>query len=72
LVKPTAVQDLGDTHDTPERKLAVASAGRGVRWIVQPAPFHRSVRVTPLVPELLPEWPTAVQVIVEAHDTPPR
>jgi hypothetical protein len=71
-MKPTAVQDLGETHDTADRKLAGASAGWGVRWIVQPAPLHRSVRVPPLVPELLPEWPTALQVVVEAHDTPPR
>jgi hypothetical protein len=32
---PTAVQVVDETHETPGRLLADASAGSGVAWIVQ-------------------------------------
>ena len=66
---PTAVQDLGDAHDTPSRLLLVAPAGFGVRWIDQLLPFHRSASVTS-PPARLVENPTAVQELGDGHDTP--
>ena len=61
---PTAVQDLGEAHDTPSSWLLVASAGLGIGWIAQLVPFHRSVIVAPALD------PRAVHAIVDAHDTP--
>ena len=40
-------------------------------WSAQLVPFHRSANATP-VPELLVSSPTAVQAVLEVHDTPPR
>jgi hypothetical protein len=49
---PTAVQAVGEMHDTPERELDVAPVGLGVDWIDQVVPFQASARVT-VVPALL-------------------
>jgi hypothetical protein len=37
---PTAVQALGDVHDTPSRVLSVEPAGSGVAWTDHLPPFH--------------------------------
>jgi len=41
--------------------------GLGVAWMRHVVPFHRSARVLPF-----PEFPTAVQAELDAHDTPFR
>jgi|SRR5215469_3782688 len=41
--------------------------GLGVAWMRHVVPFHRSARVLPS-----PEFPTAVQAVLDAHDTPFR
>jgi hypothetical protein len=61
---PTAVQDLGDGHETASSWLVLALAGVGVRWRAQLRPSHRSASVAP------PADPTAVHAIVSGHDTP--
>ena len=68
---PTAVQDLGDGHDTPTSRLRVAPAGLGVRWIAQLLPFHRSASVAS-TPARFVNDPTAVQDLGDVHDTPSR
>jgi hypothetical protein len=50
----------------PLRALLVAPDGFGVDWVVHAPPFQVSARVAD------PEAPTAVQLLVEGHDTPDR
>ncbi len=70
LVKnPTAVQDLGDAHETPRKLLLVAPAGFGVDGIDQLVPFECSTNVSSR-PVRLVKNPTAVQDLGDAHDTP--
>ena len=69
--KPTAVQDLDDTHDTPSSPLLLAPAGVGVVSIDQPLPYHRCASVTSTSAALVKN-PTAVQVLTGTHDTPPN
>src|SRR5664279_155130 len=71
LDNPTAVQAVLDVHDTPPRLLPVVPVGLGVVWIDQLVPFQRAANVT-LVPELLWSCPTAVQLVLDVHDTPLR
>ncbi len=70
LSLPTAVQAVLERQDTPLRLAVVAPAGLGVLWIVQLVPFHRSASIA-VVPEVFVQLPTAVQAVVEKHDTPP-
>ena len=68
---PTAVQAVLDGHDTPNRRLLVVPVMVGVRCSAQRVPFQRSAKVTP-APAGLVKYPTAVHVVLEAHDTPER
>jgi hypothetical protein len=65
---PTAVQALLVGHDTPDSSLKVAPVTSGVEEIVQLVPSQLSASVVSTAPVKLP--PTAVQALVEGHDTP--
>lgn len=65
------MQAEAEAHDTLMSWIDVAPAGFGVGWIVQSVPSQRSARVT-CTPEPSMEYPTAVQIDEEAHDTPCR
>jgi hypothetical protein len=65
---PTAVHAVVDAHDTPNRRLLAAPVMVGVRWIDQRVPFQCSANATP-APARLVKYPTAVQVVPDAHDT---
>jgi hypothetical protein len=71
LESPTAVQALGEVHDTAYSLLLGwwASFGLGEGWMLQAVPFHASARVT-WSPALSVYVPTAVQALAELHDTP--
>src|SRR5271155_297329 len=43
---PTAVHEVADQHDTPNRVLPGSLAGLGVGWTLQLWPFQCSARVT--------------------------
>jgi hypothetical protein len=45
---PTAVQLVGDVHDTPSSSLAIDLAGTGTGTILQLLPSHDSARAPPL------------------------
>lgn len=49
---PTAVQLVGEGHDTCCSALLVAAAGLGVCWMAQVPPFQYSASVTPIPAEL--------------------
>lgn len=66
---PTAVQAVGDMHDTALRLVSAAAVEVGVVWIDQPTPSHCSASVK-RVPERLSDDPTALHAVVDAHDTP--
>jgi hypothetical protein len=68
LNQPTAVHAVADVHDTPSRPLVVVPAGLGTVWIDQLVPFHRSANGREL-PVLLIKEPTAMQAVLEVHDT---
>lgn len=42
---PTAVQEVGDTHDAPYKSLAPISMGLGMCWIAQLLPSHTSEKL---------------------------
>jgi hypothetical protein len=65
---PTAAQDRGAAHDTPNRKPLVAPAIRGVAWIAQRAPSQCSASGTGC-PAASTSWPTATHVRGAGHDT---
>jgi hypothetical protein len=69
LENPTAVQAEAEVHETLNSWLAVEPAGFGVGWIIQRVPFQRSARVA-CTPAPSIEYPTAVQIDDEGHDTP--
>jgi hypothetical protein len=62
--QPTAVQAVGDQHDTPFRWLYVAPVGLAVDSVDQLVPFQRSTNIVE------PAKPTAVQADGDVHDTP--
>jgi hypothetical protein len=62
-VQPTAVQALGDTHDTPSSPPGTL----GVGWIDQRLPFQRSTNAAS--PAGTVSWPTATHADGEAQDT---
>jgi hypothetical protein len=68
---PVAVQAEAAVQDTLARTLGAAPAGLGVGWMVQFVPFHCSARVRK-VPELLMEYPAAVQAEEAVQATPSR
>ena len=61
------MQAVLDVHDTPDRVLYVAPAGLGVPCTLQLVPFQCSANVTQTAP--LKYWPTAVQAVLDGHDT---
>ena len=63
---PTAMQADDVGHATLVRADA-GPEGLGVAWMAHLVPSHRSARVLPV-----PEFPTAVQAELDAHDTPFR
>jgi hypothetical protein len=65
---PTAVQAVLDMHDTPLRVLLVVPVGLGVVWIDQLVPFQPSANVTS-GPDPMLDHPTAVQAVLDVHDT---
>jgi hypothetical protein len=67
-VPPTAMHDLDDVQDTPNRPLAAAPARLGVDWMAHLVPFQCSARVTGVL-RLLIELPTVVQAAADVHDT---
>src|SRR6266536_3416652 len=66
---PTAVQTEGDVHATPLRK-PPGDEGAGTGWIRHFVPFHRSAKTPTGVPELLKEFPVAVQADDDVQDKP--
>src|SRR6266487_3642752 len=68
---PTAVQTEDDVHATPLRK-PPADEGAGTGWIRHFVPFHRSAKTPTGVPELLKEFPVAVQADDDVQDKPNR
>ena len=62
--EPTAVQSVGDEHDTSTRPAFVAPGGSGDCWSDQLVPFQRAATGMLLMD------PTAVQAVGDAHDTP--
>ena len=66
--RPTAVQWLALTQDTPFRKLPEPLAG--LVTVAQVVPFQRSARVTSALP--LSSKPTATQKVALTQDTPSR
>ena len=56
-----------EAHDTPFSALEVAPAGVGVGWTVQVLPSRRSAKAP-----ADPVAPTAVQSLLDAHDTADR
>jgi hypothetical protein len=48
---PTAVQEVGDVHDTPYRLLAPIFWGLGMWWIIQVFPSHTSEKLVFKTPE---------------------
>ncbi|TMC87595.1 MAG: hypothetical protein E6J12_12785 [Chloroflexi bacterium] len=68
-VVPTAVHAVGDAQETPEKKLEVAPAGLGVATIAHLLPFQVwAIGTTwPVLRSLLP---TAIQEMVDEHETP--
>src|SRR6266536_3313205 len=65
---PTAVQTEDDVHATPLRK-PPGDEGAGTGWIRHFVPFHRSAKTPTGVPELLEEFPVAVQADDDVQDT---
>jgi hypothetical protein len=70
MYNPTAVQAVLAVHETPFIDVIVAPLGVGVDWIDQPLPFQPSARLSVVLPLL--EEPTAVQAVLEGHETPFR
>jgi hypothetical protein len=71
LDEPTATQAVADVHDAP---VSVLKGGPGVLWIVQLVPSQRSTSAEfapPHPPQRLNE-PTAMQAVVDAHETAAR
>src|SRR6266700_5922717 len=68
---PTAMQTEGDVHATPLRK-PPGDEGAGTGWIRHFVPFHRSAKTPTGVPELLKEFPVAVQADDDVQDKPNR
>jgi hypothetical protein len=64
---PTAMQAVGEMHDTPDRTLWPATVGVG--WMAQVVPFHRSTNAIVKLPSLY-EYPTATHALVEVQETP--
>jgi hypothetical protein len=62
------VQTEGDVHATPLRK-PPGDEGVGTGWICRFVPFHRSAKTPTGVPELLKEFPVAVQADGDVQDT---
>jgi hypothetical protein len=60
LELPTAMQAVGEGHDTP---LSVVEMALGICSVAQRLPFQRSTSAAPS------EFPTAVQAVGDAHDT---
>jgi hypothetical protein len=72
VLLPTAVQSAAAVQLTPARLLDTEAVGWGVFSIVHEVPFHRSAKVA-WFPLCRPsEYPTAVQAVAVAHDTPVR
>ena len=71
---PTAVQALTDAHDTAARLLLPAPLALGVLWIDHLAPFQRSTSGLVLPSQKRSQTacsiePTAMQAVLEPHDT---
>jgi hypothetical protein len=66
---PTAVQDVGEAHDTAPRLLSVSPFGVAGVCVVQVVPFHVSARGA-WSSALTPAYPTAVHAEDEVQDTP--
>jgi hypothetical protein len=72
---PTAVQAVGDAHDTAERIAFAYPEGLAVRWIDQRWPSHLSASVTSglwSLPDPSPSRysPTAIHEFGDGHATP--
>jgi hypothetical protein len=65
---PTASQAVADVHDTPLNPLSATPGGFGTLWIVQLLPFHVSAKLSWCL--ALTYDPTAVQAVVDGHETP--
>lgn len=69
VTDPTAVQSLGDGHETPLRELPRAPRGRCVLRTAQRAPFQSCANAMRVPAESI-RYPTAMHSLLEAHDTP--
>jgi hypothetical protein len=64
---PTAMHEIVETHDKPNRSAPCTLDGLGEVTIFHDVPFQLSVRVeSPLAPD---EYPTAMHDELETHDT---
>lgn len=67
---PTALHAVAEVHDTLSSALVVPF-GLGLDWTVHVVPFQCSANVDSLL-ATLKEPPTALQSVVEVHETPLR
>jgi hypothetical protein len=72
VLAPTAVQDDGEVHATPVKKLPGAPAGIGAFCRCQRAPSHRSEKSPTGKPELLNAVPAAMHDDADVQLTPNR
>ena len=72
MLAPTAVHAVVEVHDTPARVAVSNRLGLGVVWTDQVVPFQPSANVPPLVAWGSAAGPTAIQAVVDAHDTATR
>jgi hypothetical protein len=66
--RPTAMHEVGEAHETPQSWLKLAPGEPGAGCIDQMAPFQCSTSGD-WVWSLLTEYPTAVQVVPDVHET---
>jgi hypothetical protein len=68
VYEPTAVHAVVDVHEDPESAVNDAPVRFGVVWTDQVVPVKRSASVTSTWEPLTPS-PTAVQAVLDVHDT---
>jgi hypothetical protein len=72
VLPPTAVQDDGEAHATPAKKLPTNPAGIGAACRCQRVPSHRSEKSLTGAPALLKAVPAAIHDDPDVHVTPNR
>src|SRR6516165_6347768 len=70
MENPTARQPVAEVHATPNSWLTAPPGRRGVGWIAQLLPSHRSANVPVGLPKESKETPTPMQAARAGHATP--